>query len=309
LVRNRLVHAGHKARRAAAVAGRDLWNRAVGIGAELAGLLDGSRPDDAVLVERVRACLGRVVTHPSSVHVEAENGVVTLRGLILEKEVPALLDCVHSVHGVTAVRNELEAHAEPGRIPGLQGNPPARTGNRAAFMQKNWPPAARALGGIAGAAAMLYGLGRRDAGGTLVGAAGALLATRAATNMEIGRLLGVGRPRHAVEVHKSIRIHAPVERVFALWENFESFPKFMKHVRRVRQIRAGESERRWRWTVRGAGGLETEFDTVVTAHEPNRFIAWRTEGSSLVRHAGIVRFNANDDGSTTVDVKMVYNPV
>ncbi len=309
LVRNQAVHAGHKTRRALGVIGRDFWNRGTGAVAELRATFDSSQPDDDVLVERVRACLGRVVTHPASVHVEAADGVVTLSGPILANEVGPLLHCARRVHGVRDVRNELDVHEEPGRVPGLQGEPAPRVGHRLAFLQSNWSPAARTVGAIAGAAAALHGFGRRDMAGTLVGSAGALLFTRAATNLDMRRLFGIGSPRHAVEIHKSIRIQAPVEHVFSLWEDFESFPAFMTHVRRVRPIETTEGKRRSRWTVSGPLGFDVDFDAVVTAREENRLIAWRTEGSAFVRHAGIVHFHANDDGSTTVDVKMVYNPL
>ncbi len=37
-------------------------------------------------------------------------------------------------------------------------------------------------------------------------------------------------------------------------------------------------------------------------------LAWRTEGDAAVQHGGVVRFIGNDDGTTTVDVKLAYNP-
>ncbi|HWP26836.1 MAG TPA: hypothetical protein VNL39_10885 [Xanthobacteraceae bacterium] len=47
----------------------------------------------------------------------------------------------------------------------------------------------------------------------------------------------------------------------------------------------------------------------MTAYEQNRFIAWRTDPGALVQHAGQVRFLANPDGTTTVNVGLSYNPV
>lgn len=78
-------------------------------------------PDDETLVQRVRSVMGRKVRHPHSIEVIAENGRVTLRGLILADEVQEVFDCVRRVRGVTHVKNELEVHSEPGNIPGLQG--------------------------------------------------------------------------------------------------------------------------------------------------------------------------------------------
>lgn len=309
LVRNGVVHAGHKAQKGVNVVGRDTRNRTFGLVAILRSLLDREQPDDAVLVERVRACLGRAVSHPHSVKVDADDGVVTLSGPILEDEVPLLIDCTLGVHGVRDLRNHLDIRAEAGSVPGLQGNPRPRTGSRAALMQSNWTPAVRAAAGLGGAAAALYGFGRGNLGGKLLGLGGLLLVGRAATNLEMRRLLGIGVPRHAVDVQKNIRINAAVEDVFALWDNFENFPWFMRHVRQVRRIATGREQSHWRWTVTGPTGIEFEFESVVVAREENRRIAWRTEGDAFVQHAGQVRFQSNDDGSTTVDIKMVYNPV
>ena len=305
MVRNRLTHAGREVERGMGVVAHDFWNRAAGMGAEVRAMFDSRLPDDTVLVERVRACLGRVVTHPASIDVSASDGVVTLEGLILADEVADLLGCARRVHGVKEVRNRLEAHATPGRIPGLQGEPPKRKSG----VERSWTPAARTLYSAAGVAAALYGFRRRSAGGTLLGTLGVALLSRAATNLDLGRLLGVGSRRHTIEVQKSIRIRAPVEHVFELWEDFESFPRLMAHVRRVRLLDGDGDRRHWRWTVRGAAGIEMEFDTVVTAVEQNRLIAWRTEGTPAVRHSGTVRFHGNDDGSTTVELRMTYTPV
>jgi uncharacterized membrane protein len=296
-------------RHGVSVVGRDTRNRAVGAAATMRSLFDREQPDDVVLVERVRACLGRVVTHPHAIKVEANDGSVTLSGPILEEEVPLLVDCALGVAGVRDLRNQLDVHAEPGRIPALQGNPRQRPGSRGAFMQTNWSPTARAVGGLAGAMAAAHGFGERTLAGTFVGTAGLLLLARAVTNLEMRRLFGIGAPRHAVEVKKSIRIHAPVERVFELWNDFENFPKLMTHVRHVRRIRTGEDKERWRWSVTGPTGMEVEFDSVVSAREENRLLAWRTEGSALVQHAGRVQFLSNSDGSTTVEIRMLYNPV
>jgi uncharacterized membrane protein len=309
LVRDQLVHAGHKANHGANVVARDSRNRVVGLVARLRGLMDRGQPDDAVLVERVRSCLGRVVSHPRAIHVESSDGVITLTGQVLSAEVPLLVDCVLGVPGVRDVRNQLDVHAEPGRIPALQGGIQRRPAPHGPFMQENWSPAERAVGGLAGAFAFLWGFGRHTFGGTLVGTAGLLLLGRAATNLELRRLLGIGAPRHAVNVQKSMRIQAPVEQVYRLWENFENFPLFMRHVRDVRRVRPGEDKERWRWSVTGPTGVEFEFDSVVTARHENELIAWRTEGESLVQHAGRVRFDADGEGATIVDVKMTYNPV
>ncbi len=310
LVTNQLVHAGHKARRAASVVGRDIHNRAVGTAATLRSTLSPATADDTVLEARVRACIGRAVSHPASVHAEARDGVVTLSGPILEDEVGLVIECVQRVHGVKEVRNELDAHAEAGNVPGLQGRTRRRGGPRAPFMQTNWSPAERLAGALGGALAIVCSLRQRSVAGYTLGAAGLLLFGRAAWNFELRRLLGTGVLRRGIDVQKSIRIHAPAEKVFALWDDPENFPSFMSHVLSVRRLSSAGDDDRWRWTVHGPSGTHVEFDAVVTAREENRLLAWRTDsGTTTVQHGGVVRFIGNDDGTTTIDVKMSYIPI
>lgn len=306
LVRDRLVHGEHQALHGVASARRDARNRASGVAAAIRSMLDrGQAPDDGVLVQRVRACLGRVVSHPHSIRVEANDGVITLSGQVLEDEVPLLFDCTLGVPGVRDLTSHLEVHRRAGNVPGLQGTPRRRPESA----RDNWPPSVRASGGVAGGLAALAGLVRGGFGGTLMSAGGLLLLTRAVTNLELRRLFGVGTSRHAVNVAKTIHIHAPIEEVFRLWDDFENFPRFMTHVREVRPVTPGQGKRGWHWTVTGPTGTRFEFDSVITAREENRLIAWRTHGSPPVQHAGRVRFVDNGDGSTTVDVRMTYNPV
>jgi uncharacterized membrane protein len=309
LLRDRIVHARHEAQHGICVAGRDLQHRAFG---KTAGVLSHMRSEpagDRVLVERVRACLGRVVTHPSSIHVEADHGLVTLSGPILQHEVRPLLSCAVNVQGVRDVRSRLDVYSEPGRVPGLQGTP-RPTADEAAALRGAWSPAGRALAGVAGGAAAAYGFRRGGATGTMLGMTGLAMAGRALTNLDARRLFGVGTPAYAVTVQKSIRVNAPIEQVYGLWQDFERFPSFMTHVRRVRRLDGTDHDaERWRWTVRGRGGIESEFDSVVTEREENRLLAWRTDDGAIIGHTGRVQFHANDDGSTSVDIKMTYHPI
>jgi uncharacterized membrane protein len=309
LVRDQLVHAGHRLETGMETTGRDIRNRANGMWAWLHGLAAPLIPDDDILVERVRSGIGRVVRHPGSIEVAAKEGRVTLSGPILADEVDRLLRRVRSIYGVEAIANRLEVHNEAGRVPGLQGNAALSPGERGEFLQVNWSPAARALAGTAAGGAMIYGVVRGGLLGAISALAGLLLFARAATNLELRRLTGIGIPRQAIDVQKTIHINAPVSRVFNVWTDFESFPSFMAHVRRVRRLQDGRQEPRWRWTVDGPLGTEVEFDTVVTAMETDHLLAWRTEPTSMVQHVGRVQFSAASENATTVEIKMSYNPV
>lgn len=236
------------------------------------------------------------------------NGVATLSGPVLAREVPLLIDRVLDARGVRDVVNRLDVHQESGTSPGLQGSGRMAGGEQPEFLQRNWSPAARVAAGIAGAGAtgMIF---RRGLINKAIGVGGLALLTRAATNMEMRQLTGVAARRRAITVQKTIHINAPVERVFELWSQCENYPQFMTHVREVRPIGGGGRTQRWHWKVQGTSGMEFEFDTTTTGYEENRFIAWRTEPGAWVQHSGQVRFQSNPDRTTTASVTLSYNPV
>jgi uncharacterized membrane protein len=305
VARDKVLSFGHSINDAVDVTSRDLTNRAVGLWAEMRSSITGNGVSDEVLAERVRAQLGGLVSHPSAIDVRAEQGRVTVSGPVLRHEVDRLLKGVASVRGVHEVVNRLDVHDEPGDVPGLQGQPVRRlSGRQLDVMQRHWSPTTRLVMGAAGGAMAAYGAGRRNAFGGAIGVAGVMLLTRAVTNFELKRLLGVGAGRRAIDMQKTLNLNAPVERVFPLWANYQNFPHFMSHVHDVKDLGDGRSH----WVVAGPAGARVEWDAVITSYTPNEVLAWRTEPNAVVQHAGLIRFLANPDGSTTVHIRLTYNP-
>jgi uncharacterized membrane protein len=302
LVRDKLIHGLHKAEGAAETTARDLRNRAKGLAAEVRGRFDRADVDDVVLVERVRAELGRAVSHPSAIVVTATDGRVTLSGPILADEVGGLLSCVRGVRGVQDVVDQLEVHQSAANVPALQGGGAPRGGGEFELMQENWTPAARLLVGVAGGTLALAGARRGDVFGTALSLAGLALLSRSATNAELRELVGAGA--RGIEVQKAINIAAPIDHVFAFFTNYENFPRFMSHVREVRDTSGGGSH----WVVDGPAGVRVEWDAIVTELVPNEILAWTSVPGSTVHSAGHIRFAQNADGTTHVDLKMTYSP-
>jgi hypothetical protein len=152
LVRDKLVRASHVTRDAVDTAVRDAVNRSRGMVAASQSRFRSEDVSDEVLVERVRAKLGRVCSHPHALDVLASDGTVTLRGPILEHDAPAVLRTTGRVRGVTAVMNELELHQTAEDVPALQGR--GRAAARSLdILQPNWAPATRAVVAAAGLAA------------------------------------------------------------------------------------------------------------------------------------------------------------
>jgi uncharacterized membrane protein len=304
LARDKAIHLLHRSDDAVSATARDVSNRLRGVVAEARALVsrEGDVPDQ-VLAERVRAELGHYCSHPGAIEVSAAGGRVTLRGPILARELDVVVRAVGRTRGVREVDSRLEVHQQPDGVPGLQAGV-GRAGRRFELMQSRWSPTARMLVGAGGAALLVSASARRDLVGSLLGLLGAGLAARAATNLEMKRLLGVGGGRRAVDVHKSLDVDAPLERVFAFWRNYENFPRFMSNVREVRDLGEGRSH----WTVAGPAGATVGWEAEITQLVPNEVIAWRTVPGSSVAHAGVLRFQPTAQGGTRLDIRMSYNP-
>jgi uncharacterized membrane protein len=307
-VRDKFVRAWHVTDDMVGATTRDIAHRTQGLAAEsLSEVRErglGMTVPDHILEERVRAKLGRVALRPSSVHVSASDGNVTLTGPVLAKEVPDILAAVRGVRGVKAVENLLDIHQDASNIPALQGGGPRPELTKPDILQSNWSPTTRMLVAGGGGLLSFAGLGKGGPVGLALTGIGSALVARGATNIEMKRLLGIGGGRRAVDFQKEINIKAPVHEVFEFWRHFENFPRYMGHVRDVRDLGEGRSH----WTVTGPAGATVHWDAVITRMESNKILAWKTIGTPTVAHAGIVRFDANPDGSTRIGVRLSYNP-
>jgi hypothetical protein len=193
--RRRRAIARGKARRVAAdigdffgVAARDAANRMHGLRARARRLIGhASAPDDLLIIERVRARMGRIVSHPHAIQIGARDGRVTLSGPILAGEVRGLLDAVRSVRGVSDIDNYLVVHEHPGSISSLQGGV-ERQPPRPEILQENWTPSLRIAAVLAGSVLVLYGLRAGNSTGAALAAIGLTLTARGATNIPLQRL-------------------------------------------------------------------------------------------------------------------------
>ena len=305
LVRDRAAHTARISRDAVGATTRDLMHRTAGTAAQLRGAFARHDDvDDDTLVERVRAKLGRVVSHPHAINVTARDGVVRLRGPILSSETPALIHSVLGVRGVREVIDELDEHKQRGDVPALQGGTTPR-GLRSDIWQQRWSPSTRLFAGATGMALMAYCGKRRDPGAMLLGTFGFGLLARALTNLDMARLTGLSQSRRAIDVQKAITIDAPVEAVFEFWTAYENFPRFMS---RVLGVRPGASAGHSHWTVAGPAGMPVEFDAEETQVIHNQVFAWRTVEGSPVAHAGVIQFEPTPDLRTRMTIRMTYNP-
>lgn len=304
-LRDTVAHSATLTRRAVGTTSRDARHRLHGTAASVLGVVRRGEADDHVLVERVRAKLGRLVSHPHAIHVVASAGNVTLSGPILTREASGLVRAIRHVPGVRSVIDNLERHEQAGNVPSLQGGR-APAGDRMDVLRYYWSPTTRTFVGTAGASLATAGVARRDLRGTAAALIGVGLFARAAVNLPLRRVLGIGSRRQAVDCRKTITINAPVGEVYAFWSMYENFPRFMS---RVLDVTPSERHpRQSHWKVAGPGGAPVNFDAEITRAIPNHMVAWKTLPGSPVAHAGIVRFDPEAHGRTRVQIRMSYNP-
>jgi hypothetical protein len=211
LLRDKLTHSYHRAGEAFCKTAEYTRNRAYGMIAEARSRLTPDNADDWTICQRVRSALGRVLSHPHAIEVAACQGTVRLRGPVLASEANGLLRAVNNVRGVRDVLDELEVHKQPGDMPALQGGrgvaPRAR---RWGVMDEYWDPFTRLMTSAGGGGLALWGLARRDLIGLAAAGVGAAFAARGLTNLPVRRLTGIGAGRRAIDVQKTITIHAPI---------------------------------------------------------------------------------------------------
>lgn len=200
--------------------------------------------------------------------------------------------------------------ARRGRIRARLGGAPAagrygaRLGDLEGLEAANLPGdrSRRDLGGLARVAAgalAAYGLARRGRKGALLRTLG--LGIAAAVPKRSAPSLG--ERRRTVDIQKSLRVDAPIDRVYAFWTAYENFPLFMAHVREVQDLGRDRS----RWVLSGPGRRTLQWDAVITGREANALLAWRSEPGSVLDNAGAIRF-APEAGGTRIDVRFCYHP-
>lgn len=302
--RDKAAHATHELRGGLGVLGRDLANRSRGSAAAVRYRVAGRWTDDRILYERVRAELGRHVSHPHAVEVHVQDRVVTLTGDVLADEEKRTHRAIRRIPGVKRVDSRWTAYRAAEQAFRLQG-----AGRRREpvpeLLQQQWSPTARFLAGT-GAAAMWAVSGGlpRPVAWTLRGA-GAVLGARAATNLPLRRLTGVNAGRRAVDITAAVAIDAPAETVWRLVSDYSAFPRFMPDVREVRRSADGRSH----WLISGPAGTPIRFDATETSREEGREIAWQSAEGGLIAHGGALRLVPQGEGSTRVEVRLTYNPV
>jgi uncharacterized membrane protein len=103
------------------------------------------------------------------------------------------------------------------------------------------------------------------------------------------------------QIIETVDVDVPVDKAYNQWTQFETFPQFLSFVESITQI--DDTHNHWRVKI---GGVEREFDAVITEQHPDERVAWKSvDGTS---HAGVVTFHKLSDTSSRVAVQIDWAP-
>lgn len=176
---------------------------------------------------------------------------------------------------------------------------------------------------LAGSALAVYGLDRRDAGGTILALLGAALVHRGATARcpvysafsvsTAGEDIGLDdsdaptsraaafRASDAVKIERSILVNRSPSELYALWKDPLNLPQFMDWLEEVHPI----DGRHARWKARGPAGTSIEWVAEVINEVPDSLIAWKSVANPDIKNAGSVHFR-RQAGSEATEVRLVF---
>jgi uncharacterized membrane protein len=107
-------------------------------------------------------------------------------------------------------------------------------------------------------------------------------------------------------ITKSIRVNAPINKVYQTWSRFENFPLFMENIKAVWMIGPRTSI----WEAEGPLGslIQWKAETVEMLEEKG--IEWRSidDEDTHVQTDGVVTFSPVSPDSTLVTVSLRYIP-
>lgn len=106
ILRDKILHWGRRSMSRFARQSRYLANRAYGKTIEYTNgrLAVADSVDDVVLVERIRAKVGRILSHPKMIRFDSQAGRIRISGYALTHEVPKLYRQILKVPGVRSIQ-------------------------------------------------------------------------------------------------------------------------------------------------------------------------------------------------------------
>ena len=215
-LQQKTAHATREAATAVSATARDLARRAEGAAIEIRDrigdardLLRGRTVDDGLIVDRVRAELGRLSRHPGAIEVHSEGGRVELTGPVLRTDVQRVVRGVKHVRGVRDVVQRMRVSEGPEGVHALQGGQSAASRvprcSRETGLDRAHPDGPRERRD-----SRLGGHERKGLVRVIATITGVTLLLRAVASLPARRLAGIGAGKRTILLQESFFVNAPV---------------------------------------------------------------------------------------------------
>ena len=169
----------------------------------------------------------------------------------------------------------------------------------------------RLISGVAGAAMIGYGLGKRRLRAILLPLGIGLIRRAVTGHCEVNRALGRNSARPegrtdeqggGTKIEQAVVVNRPRDELFHFWRQLDNLPRFMDNLESVTVL----DQRRSHWVAKGPVGTRVEWDAEIHNEIEDEIIAWRSLPGSDIDQAGSVQFTPAHGGGTDVRVVMRY---
>jgi uncharacterized membrane protein len=104
---------------------------------------------------------------------------------------------------------------------------------------------------------------------------------------------------------RAVTIGKPRHEVFAFFRDFSNLGRFMENIERVDVL----DDKRSHWVVQAPAGHQVAWDSILTAEEDDRLLAWESGPDAEVRNHGRVEFRDAPGGrGTELHATIIYEP-
>lgn len=100
-----------------------------------------------------------------------------------------------------------------------------------------------------------------------------------------------------------VTIAKPAQELYDFWRDFSNLPQVMENIEAI-EVQGNRSV----WRVKAPGGRTVEWESVITADEPGKLIAWQSVEGSEIRNSGRVEFRDAGERGTIVRAVIAYDP-
>ena len=105
-------------------------------------------------------------------------------------------------------------------------------------------------------------------------------------------------------VAESVTIARPAQTLYDFWRDPANLVEVMENIAAIEVIDCDRS----RWTVKGPGGKQLSWESVITAEEPGRSITWQSAEGADVANSGKIEFIEAGERGTVVRAIIAYDP-